>query len=500
MKLYRQAVWDEPLLNVMGRKGRKGISMPRDQFPSTPFRIPDRLLRKEILLLNLSQIEVVRHFTHLSQMNFGIDSGMYPLGSCTMKYNPKLASRIATHRKITGIHPYQDVRTIQGILEILYKLSFYLAEITGMSKVSLSPAAGAHAEFVGGLIMRKYLREIGEPTKDEIIIPDSAHGTNPSSAVLAGFKVVKVRSDSEGLVDMDSLKSATTKKTAGMMLTVPNTHGLFEKNIEEINSIVKEAGGLMYYDGANLNALLGKVRPADMGFDIVHLNLHKTFSTPHGGGGPGAGPIGVVPKLENYLPIPLIEKQNDNHSFFLKYDLPSSVGRIKGFYGNIGVLLRAYVYILMLGGEGLKGVADQSVLAANYLRKRISAPQYSSPFKNEKPKHEFVLTLSPSEDLTASNVAKFILDAGVHAPTTYFPLTVKESLMIEPTEAEPIENLDSYADVLEEIAEVSVRDPAQLQASPRQTSIGRLDAVKANHPLTIRYKWTNNSNRKKEHG
>ena len=499
MKFYRQAAWDEPLLNAMGRKGRKGISMPKDQFPSSTLRIPDRLLRKEIPLPNLSQIEVVRHFTHLSQMNFSIDSGMYPLGSCTMKYNPKLASRIATDRKITGLHPYQDEQTIQGILEILYRLSFYLAEITGMSRVSLAPSAGAHAEFVGGLIIRKYLREIGEPAKDEILIPDSAHGTNPSSAVLAGFKVVKVRSDSEGLVDMDSLKSVTTKKTAGMMLTVPNTHGLFEKNIAEINSIVKEAGGLMYYDGANLNALLGKVRPADMGFDIAHLNLHKTFATPHGGGGPGAGPIGVVAKLEKYLPIPSIEKQRGDPSYFLKYDLPSSVGRIKGFYGNIGVLLRAYVYILMLGREGLSGVAEQSVLAANYLRKRISAPQYSSPFKNERPKHEFVLTLS-NEDLTASDVAKSILDAGVHAPTTYFPLTVRESLMIEPTEAEPVENLDRYADVLEEIAEVSVRNPAQLKGSPRHTSIGRLDAVKANHPLTMRYKWTNVSDRKKDNG
>lgn len=495
MRDYHQAVWDEPLLVEIGRMGRRGITMPVEEFIEDSIDdplnlVPEKLLRKEVPLPNISQLQAVRHFTRLSQMNFGVDSGMYPLGSCTMKYNPKLAQRIATSTSVADLHPYQQDETVQGILEILGKLSEYLTDITGTSKVSLSPSAGAHGEFAGALIIKKHLMENGDNGRDEMIVPDSAHGTNPASAIMTGFKIVKVPSNDEGLVDIEALNSVTSKKTAGMMLTVPNTHGLFERKIKEICSIVRDAGGLMYYDGANLNALLGKVRPGDMGFDLVHLNLHKTFSTPHGGGGPGAGPICVKKDLEEYLPIPIIDRDNDVYR--LNDDLPKSIGRIKGFIGNVGVLLRAYVYILMLGREGLESVSEQSVLGANYLRKKISSDGYSSVFKNERLMHEFVMSVSNMTlkyNVNASDISKSLLDDGVHSPTTYFPITVRECLMIEPTESEPVENLDAYADALNNIAINVSKDSESIRGAPRNTSIGRLDDVKANHPKTMTLNW-----------
>ena len=492
--VFHQAVWDEPLLSELGGKGRVGITLPSYQQIDSSFDekfVPAKLRRKQISLPKLSQPEVVRHFIHLSQMNFGVDLGPYFLGSCTMKHNPKISERIAGNYNFTELHPYQDEDSIQGILQIFYELSGMLAEITGTDKVSLSPAAGAHGEFVGALIIRKHLEEIGEKQRDEMLIPDSAHGTNPATAAMAGFKVVKIPSDEEGLVDVEALKSSVSNKTAGMMLTVPNTHGLFEKNIKEICSIVRDAGGLTYYDGANMNAILGRARPGDMGFDIVHLNLHKTFATPHGGGGPGSGPVGVRKYLAEYLPIPLIAKKGKR--FTLDYNVSKSIGRIKNFYGNSGLLLRAYVYIRMFGRDGLPQISGQAVLAANYLLAKIRNHDYALSHTIKAPvKHEFVVSvkaLASSTGVRAMDIAKAILDEGLHSPTTYFPLTVEEDLMIEPTETEPLSALDRYAEVLKSIAETAHKDPAKVLESPKNTAVGRLDEVKANHPLTLTLNW-----------
>lgn len=492
--VFHQAVWDEPLISELGGNGRVGITLPSykpiDEIFNESF-VPRKLRRKQIRLPKLSQPEVVRHFTRLSQMNFGVDLGPYYLGSCTMKHNPKVSERIAANPNFTELHPYQNEDSIQGILQIFYELSEMLAEITGTDKVSLSPAAGAHGELVGALMIRKHLEEIGEKQRDEMLVPDSAHGTNPATAAMAGFKVIKVASDEEGLVDVEALKSVVSNKAAGMMLTVPNTHGLFERNIEEICSIVRDSGGLMYYDGANMNAILGRARPGDMGFDIVHLNLHKTFATPHGGGGPGSGPVGVKDHLADYLPIPLIGKKGKK--FTIDYDVPKSIGRVKNFYGNSGPLLRAYVYIRMFGREGLQQISGQAVLAANYLHAKIRDHDYTLSHKTRAPlKHEFVVSvkaLAAATGVRATDIAKAILDEGLHSPTTYFPLTVEEDLMIEPTDSEPMSALDRYAEVLNNIAKTVRKDPSKVLESPRNTAVGRLDEVKANHPLTLTLNW-----------
>jgi len=482
--VYHQAVWDEPLLVELSSKGKLGITLPsyrQIDDSNADSLVPEKLLRKSVRLPSLSQPEVVRHFTKLSQMNFGVDLGPYFLGSCTMKHNPKVSERIASNPNFSELHPYQDEDSIQGILKIFYELAEMLAEITGTDRVSLAPAAGAHGEFVGALITRKRLQELGQlKERNEMLIPDSAHGTNPATASMANFR----------LVDIEALKKAASKRTAGIMLTVPNTHGLFEKNIREICSIVKEVGGLTYYDGANLNAILGKSRPGDMGFDIVHLNLHKTFATPHGGGGPGAGPVGVKEHLADYLPVPMITKDT-KYSF--DYDRPKSIGRIKNFYGNSGILLRAYVYIRMFGKDGLPKIAEQAVLAANYLLARIKGDDYSPSHKTKIPvKHEFVVSvknIAATTGIRAMDIAKAILDEGMHAPTTYFPLTVEEDLMIEPTDSEPLSSLDRYAEALKKIAEAARKDVSQVLSAPRNTAVGRLDEVKANHPLTLTLNW-----------
>lgn len=492
---FHQAVWDEPLLVELSGKGKVGVTLPSykeiDDVYDESF-LPAKLRRKHLPLPCISQPEIVRHFTRLSQMNYGIDLGSYYLGSCTMKHNPKVSERIASNQNFSELHPYQEEGSVQGILQIFHELSGMLAEITGTDKVSLSPAAGAQGEFVGALIIRKHLEELHEKQRDEMLVPDSAHGTNPATASMAGFKIVKIPSDGEGLVDIEALKASVSKRTAGMMLTVPNTHGLFEKNIKEICATVKEAGGLMYYDGANLNAILGRARPGDMGFDIVHLNLHKTFATPHGGGGPGAGPVGVKEYLADYLPIPLIEKKSNR--FTLKYDVPKSIGRIKNFCGNSGLLLRAYVYIRLFGSDGLPKISEQAVLAANYLLAKIRGSDYTLSHETKEPvKHEFVVSvkkLTSATGVRAMDVAKAILDEGLHSPTTYFPLTVEEDLMIEPTESEPLYSLDRYAEVLKKIAETARRSPKDVLEAPRNTAVGRLDEVKANHPLTLTLNWS----------
>lgn len=497
--VFHQATWDEPLLNELSKSGRRGYSLPKldDQakieLESMDGELPTGMLRKSPPRLpEISEPEIVRHFVRLSQMNFAIDLGMYPLGSCTMKYNPKISQRIARNPKIAYLHPYQDESTLQGILEILYDLELMLCEITGMDHFTLSPAAGAQGEYVGALIIRDYLRNKGFTDKDEMLVPDSAHGTNPASAAMAGFKVVKIPSSSEGIVTEEEVKNVLTKNTAGMMLTVPNTLGLFEKEILEVTKMVHESDGLMYYDGANMNALLGQARPGDMGFDIVHSNVHKTFATPHGGGGPGAGPVGVKSNLRDYLPIPIISKSTKG-GLTLDYSLPKSVGRVKSFFGNVAVLFRAYCYILSLGYDGLKTVSEQAVLSSNYLFSKLDKAAYEATFAPTAiRKHEFVVSASPLKKKTgvsAGDVAKAILDSGMHSPTTYFPLVVPEALMVEPTETEPLENLEAYARVLNEISMSAQTDKASVLDSPTATSIGRLDEYRASHPATMVLNW-----------
>jgi glycine dehydrogenase subunit 2 len=495
---YHQAVWDEPLLSDLSRKGRAGYSLPLiepkivDKVGDVSRLIPSLVKRSEELgLPEMSEPQILRHYVRLSQMNFAIDVGMYPLGSCTMKYNPKVSERIARNPKIANLHPYQDEDTIQGILSILYELEQMLCEITGMDGFSLQPAAGAQGEYVGALVTRSYLKDQGHTQKNEILVPDSAHGTNPASAAMAGFNVVKIPSSRTGIVTAEAVKNLVNERTAGMMLTVPNTLGIFESEIMEVTKIVHEAGGLMYYDGANMNALLGRVRPGDMGFDIAHLNVHKTFATPHGGGGPGAGPVGVSSKLADYLPVPRISTSDGK--FHLDYDIPKTVGPIKSFYGNAAVLLRAYCYILSLGREGLKIASEQAVLASNYLLSLLDNSSYSPTTSEGIPaKHEFVVSssqLKRKSSVTAGDIGKAILDHGMHSPTTYFPLIVSEALMIEPTETETLENLEAYAKTLNSIAESAMKDKNEVINSPHNTSIKKLDEVKASHPNTMILNW-----------
>jgi len=498
--MFRQARWDEPTVFELGSPGRKGYTLPKlekeivEAIENPEKIIPEKMRRKNPPKLpELSEVEVARHFTRLSQMNYGVDSGFYPLGSCTMKYNPKVNETIVRHKGIAWTHPYQDESTVQGILEILYKLSRWLAEITGTKEVCLQPSAGAHGELLGTLIMRAYHKFNGEDEKRrEIIVPDSAHGTNPASAAMAGFEVVVAPSDKNGCVDIEALKSVVSERTAGLMLTNPNTLGIFEKNIEEIAKIVHEAGGLLYYDGANLNAILGKVRPGDMGFDIVHVNIHKTFGTPHGGGGPGAGPIGVCEKLEKFLPVPRIAF--DGKQYYLDYDKPYSIGKIRGFYGNIAVLLKAYAYILSLGAEGLEEIAEVAVLNANYITKKLAKIRgFKLPFNESVPrKHECVFSakqLKKETGIQALNIAKRLLDYGMHAPTMYFPLIVEEALMIEPTESFEKEELDKFINLLKKISEESYAHPNMVLKAPSNTSIGRVDEVRASHPRTMALSW-----------
>jgi glycine dehydrogenase subunit 2 len=497
---FRQARWNEPVIFELGQSNRRGFCVPeveeevRRTVGDVHELIPDKMKRKTLPKLpELSEVEVVRHFTRLSQMNYGVDSGFYPLGSCTMKYNPKINDALAVSSAVSMLHPYQHEQTVQGILEILYTLSKWLAELTGTCEVSLQPSAGAHGELLGILLMRAYHGKNGEiGQRDEIIVPDSAHGTNPASASMGGFNVVVVPSDATGCLDIEALKSAVSKRTAGLMLTNPNTLGIFEKNIEETAQIIHEAGGLLYYDGANLNAILGKTRPGDMGFDIVHINIHKTFGTPHGGGGPGAGPVGVCEMLEKFLPVPRVGF--DGKDYCLDYTKPLSVGKIKSFYGNIAVLLRAYAYILSLGAEGLKEVAEVSVLNANYIAKKLSRIRgFELPYDKQTPrKHECVLSVKPlmhETGVRALNVSKRLLDYGVHSPTTYFPQIVEEALMIEPTESFEKEELDRFVEIMAQISQEAYSDPQLVLKAPQNTASTKLDEVKASHPKTLALSW-----------
>ena len=498
--LFKQASWNEKPLMSLEKCAKRGHILPpaEDQIVNAVGNIrrliPEHMRRStEIDLPELSEVEVARHFIRLSEMNYGVDSGLYPLGSCTMKYNPKINEQLATLQTVSMLNPHQDDSTAQGILEILFKLERWLAELTGTFEVCLHPAAGAHGEFLGNLLMRAYYRSRGEQLKRcDVIVPDSAHGTNPASAAMGGFNVIVVPSDDDGCVSLGALKAAVSERTAGLMLTNPNTLGIFEKNIGEIARIVHEAGGLLYYDGANLNPLLCKLRPGDMGFDIVHINIHKTFGTPHGGGGPGAGPVGVCEELAKFLPVPSVAF--DGGTYKLSYDKPSSVGKIGCFFGNVAVLLRAYAYILSLGCEGLEEVAEIAVLNANYLVEKLRKIRgLTFPYDSEKMrKHECVFSAKVLKDETgvsAQNIAKRLLDYGLHSPTIYFPLIIEEALMIEPTESSEKEELDRFAETVRKISDEAYTDPQIVIKAPHNTSLSRLDEVRASHPRTMALSW-----------
>lgn len=442
--------------------------------------LEEHLVRQESAELpQVSELQLVRHYTALSNKNFGIESGPYPLGSCTMKYNPKVNEVVAALDGFSGIHPQQAPETVQGALELLYNLQEDLAEITGMDSISLQPAAGAHGELAAILVFKAYHESKGEgDTRKVIIVPDSAHGTNPATATVAGYKTIEIPSTKDGIVDIEALKAVVGEDTAGIMLTNPNTAGLYEKDVKEIVDIVHQAGGLAYYDGANSNAIMGISNPGTMGFDAVHLNLHKTFTGPHGGGGPGSGPIGVKDFLEPFLPVPRIEKDGDQ--FIINSNHPQSIGRIKGNFGNFGVNVRAYTYIKTMGADGLTQVSKDAVLNANYLKARMQE-YYDVPFKQHC-MHEFVVSCTRQKvenQVNAKDIGKRLLDYGIHSPTTYFPLIVEECLMIEPTETESIRELDQIADAFIQIAKEVIEDPEKVRQAPHRTSVRRLDETTA---------------------
>ncbi len=444
--------------------------------------------RERAALPEVAEIDLVRHYTRLSQMNYGVDTGIYPLGSCTMKYNPKAAEDGAALAGFRRAHPMQPDSTVEGALEMLWRLEQALCEITGMARATLQPPAGACGEMTGLLIMRAYHAEHGGG-RTKVIIPDSSHGTNPASVHLAGFESVHVPSDARGSVDVSALEKLVDDEVAGLMLTNPNTLGLFEQDIEEIARIVHGVGGLVYYDGANLNAIMGRCRPGDMGFDIVHINTHKTFATPHGGGGPGAGPVGVVEELVPYLPSPLLERDATTGALHWDEDRPRSIGRLHGFNGNFGVLVRAYAYVFLHGAEGLKAVSELACLNANYLAALI-ADDFPLAFPAGRPMHEFVATAKPLKEETgvrAMDVAKRLIDLGYHPSTVYFPLVVEEAMMVEPTETETKETLDAFAAALRQAAAEARTDPDLLHEAPVTTPVRRLDEARAARHLKLRW-------------
>jgi glycine dehydrogenase subunit 2 len=460
----------EKLIFEYSRKGRKAHTLP--VAPPVKFGLP---ARKSLCLPEVSEIDVARHYTGLSRQNYGIDSGFYPLGSCTMKYNPKINEQIAALADFTGAHPAENPR---ALLKILYDTERMLCQIFGYARFTLQPAAGAHGEFTGLLLIRAYHLDRGGVKRLKILVPDAAHGTNPASCALAGFQSVTIKSLSGGGVDLEDLKQHLDDNVAGLMLTNPNTLGLFEKNILEIAELVHQAGGLLYYDGANANATMGIARPADMGFDVCHLNLHKTFSAPHGGGGPGSGPVGVVEKLAPYLPRPVIDRRDDK--YFLNDNLPKSIGKVHSFYGNVGVILKAYAYLKIQGSSGLKRASELAVLNANYIKARLQ-DAYDFPYP-QVCQHEFVISaknFKKQHGVTALDIAKRLMDYGYHPPTVYFPLIVSECLMIEPTETESKESLDAFCEALLKIAEEIKTAPELVKSAPHNAIVGRPDEVKA---------------------
>ncbi|MBO1512394.1 aminomethyl-transferring glycine dehydrogenase subunit GcvPB [Metabacillus bambusae] len=479
---------DQALIFELSKQGRVGYSLPELEVEELSLAelIPsDYIRREEAELPEVSELDIMRHYTALSKRNHGVDSGFYPLGSCTMKYNPKINENVARIAGLAHLHPLQEEETVQGAMELLFDLQEHLKEITGMDEVTLQPAAGAHGEWTGLMMIRAYHEANNDTKRTKVIVPDSAHGTNPASATVAGFETITVKSDENGLVDLEDLKRVVDEHTAALMLTNPNTLGLFEAHILEMAQIVHDAGGKLYYDGANLNAVLSKARPGDMGFDVVHLNLHKTFTGPHGGGGPGSGPVGVKADLIPYLPKPVLVKNDEGYHF--DYNLPQSIGRVKPYYGNFGINVRAYTYIRTMGPDGLKNVTEFAVLNANYMMRRL-APYYDLPF-DQHCKHEFVLSGKRQKKLGVRtlDIAKRLLDFGYHPPTIYFPLNVEECIMIEPTETESKETLDSFIDAMIQIAREVEETPEIVQEAPHTTVVKRLDETTAARKPILRY-------------
>jgi glycine dehydrogenase subunit 2 len=479
------------LIHDHSRPGRRASA----QAPLAPVDapgLPGHLRRKQRPALpEVSELQAVRHYTRLSQRNFSIDTHFYPLGSCTMKYNPRACNSLASLPGFLGRHPMAPDSHSQGIMACLYELQEMLKEVTGMHAVSLAPAAGAQGEFAGVAMIHAYHRARGDEARTEILVPDAAHGTNPASAVMCGYQVREIPTGSDGDVDVVALREAVGPQTAGIMLTNPSTVGVFDRNIGEIAATVHAAGGLLYYDGANLNAILGKVRPGDMGFDVIHMNLHKTFSTPHGGGGPGAGPVGVSERLEPYLPVPLVSYDGTDYTWLDERALPDSIGRLTAFGGNMGILLRAYIYARMLGAEGMKRVGEYATLNANYLLKRLSEAGFEPAYGDRRASHEFIVTLRrEAKDLGVNTMdfAKRLLDYGFHAPTTYFPLLVPECLLIEPTESETREELDAFVAALIQIKNEAREHPDLVREAPHRMPVRRLDDVRAARQLDLA--WT----------
>ncbi|UCE91563.1 MAG: aminomethyl-transferring glycine dehydrogenase subunit GcvPB [Methanobacteriota archaeon] len=473
---YHQAVHDVPLMFEGCESG------PDDDLEDeVRAALPEYLLRTSLMLPDLAEREVVKHFVNLSQMNFGVDNGFYPLGSCTMKYNPKICDEVSAWDTVSNLHPLQDVSTVQGALQVMAELEDMLCEIGGVDAVTLQPAAGAHGEFTGMHIVRAYHESRAEVRK-EVILPETAHGTNPASAAMVGYDVLDLPSK-DGCVEIEALKAAVSDDTAAFMLTNPNTLGLFERDVEEIAKIIHEAGALLYYDGANLNAIMGKTSPGKMDFDIVHFNLHKTFATPHGGGGPGAGPVGVKKLLEEFLPVPRIVRGDGVYS--LDHDRPRSIGKVKSFFGNFAVLVRAHAYIVMKGGKGLERVSEEAVLNSNYLKEQLK-DLFDMPYGDLR-KHEFVLSGSvlKKRGVRTMDFAKRLLDYGFHAPTVYFPLIIDEALMIEPTESETKDTLDAFAEACRRIMS---EDPELLRSAPHSAARSRIDEVKAARDMVLSWR------------
>lgn len=474
------------------RPGRRNYSQSPAVTSTDTGNIPKNLLRKTPPLLpEVSEMDTVRHYTRLSQKNFSIDTEFYPLGSCTMKYNPRACNSLAMLPQYISRHPLAPEDTGQGFLACMYELQETLKNVTGMAAVSLTPMAGAQGELIGVMMIRAYHESRGDSARTEIIVPDAAHGTNPATAVMCGYKVVEISTDKEGNVDMAALKAAVGPQTAGLMLTNPSTLGVFEKNVSEMSRVVHEAGGLLYYDGANLNALLGKVKPGDMGFDVIHINLHKTFSTPHGGGGPGSAPVGVAERLVPFLPVPIVAHNDGKYHWITEKEKPQSIGRLSAHMGNAGVLLRAYIYIRLLGADGMHRVAEYATLNANYLMVELRKLGFEIAYPTRRASHEFIVTLKGIKDktgVTAMNLAKRLLDKGYHAPTTYFPILVPECLLIEPAETESKATLDAFVVAMKEILVEIEEQPDMVKAAPHNMPLRKLDDVKAARELDLT--WT----------
>lgn len=479
------------LIQEQSRTGRRATAQAPLQAPEVA-DIPEGLRRRaRPALPEVSEMQAVRHYTRLSQQNFSIDTHFYPLGSCTMKYNPRACNSLAMLPGFLGRHPLAPASHGQGILACLFELQEILKAVTGMHAVSLAPSAGAQGEFAGVAMIRAYHQARGDHARTEILVPDAAHGTNPASAVMCGFKLREIPTGPDGDVDLDALRAAVGPQTAGIMLTNPSTVGVFDRNIQAIAQAVHEAGGLLYYDGANLNAILGQVRPGDMGFDVIHMNLHKTFSTPHGGGGPGAGPVGVSKRLEPYLPVPLVACEGEEYRWLTESDRPESIGRLTAFGGNMGILLRAYVYARLIGREGMGRVAEFATLNANYLLARLQEAGFEAAYPERRASHEFIVTLKREArefGVNTMDFAKRLLDYGYHAPTTYFPLLVPECLLIEPTETESKEDLDGFVAAMTAIRSEAQENPELVKGAPHSLPVRRLDDVRAARQLDLA--WT----------